>query len=73
MQWVDVATHTNHRALMPDVFHWLGVKTITNLISMSNVKYDALIASGITVINRYELSSDLMPADSQGELKVRRH
>jgi GTP cyclohydrolase II len=65
---------------MPDVFHWLGVSRvrtcqqcesidrlqIDNLISMSNMKYDALINSGITVVNRYELSSDLMPADSQG-------
>lgn len=38
-----------HQALMPDVLHFLGVTHITNLISMSNLKYDAIISSGITV------------------------
>ena len=38
-----------HQALMPDVLHFLGIKHITNLISMSNMKYDAIIESGITV------------------------
>ena len=63
-----------HQALMPDVFHWLGIKHITNLISMSNLKYDALIASGITVKNRYEIPDELIPADSRVEIdaKVRR-
>jgi GTP cyclohydrolase II len=41
---------------MPDVLHWLGVKHIDNLISMSDMKYDAIVQSGISVTRRYEVS-----------------
>lgn len=27
---------------MPDVLHWLGIKKIDNMISMSNLKHDAV-------------------------------
>ncbi|KAK1923303.1 putative cyclohydrolase [Papiliotrema laurentii] len=60
-----------HQALMPDVLHFLGVKHITNLISMSNLKYDAIIASGITVQNRYEIPEELIPADSRVEIDAK--
>ena len=30
--------------LMPDVLHWLGIKKIHRLVSMSNMKYDAIVA-----------------------------
>ena len=32
--------------LMPDVLHWLGVRTIHRLVSMSNMKYDAIVRRG---------------------------
>ena len=32
--------------LMPDVLHWLGVKKIDELYSMSDMKYDAIVGSG---------------------------
>ena len=32
--------------LMPDVLHWLGIRRIDRLMSMSNMKYDAIIGSG---------------------------
>ena len=35
--------------LMPDVLHWLGVRKIHRLVSMSNLKYDAITGSGIEV------------------------
>ncbi|RXK37020.1 cyclohydrolase [Tremella mesenterica] len=41
-----------HQDLMPDVLHFLGIKRIDNLISMSNLKYDAIVGSGIEVVNR---------------------
>src|SRR5207245_5305937 len=34
--------------LMPDVLHWLGVRTIHRLVSMSNMKHDAHVAAGAT-------------------------
>ena len=29
--------------LMPDVIHWLGIRRIDRFVSMSNMKYDALV------------------------------
>lgn len=60
-----------HQALMPDVLHFLGIKHITNLISMSNMKYDAIIESGITVKNRYEIPEELIPADGRVEIDAK--
>lgn len=37
------------QALMPDVLHWLGIKKIDNMISMSDLKHDAIIESGIPI------------------------
>ncbi|KAK8850746.1 hypothetical protein IAR55_004666 [Kwoniella newhampshirensis] len=60
-----------HQALMPDVLHFLGIKHITNLISMSNMKYDAIVGSGITVQNRYEIPEELIPADGRVEIDAK--
>lgn len=37
------------QALMPDVLHWLGVTKIDRFMSMSNMKYDAIVDAGIKV------------------------
>ena len=42
-------TDTRFQALMPDPLVWLGVTKIHKLVSMSNVKYDAITAAGIEV------------------------
>ncbi|MFX5510389.1 hypothetical protein ABTD49_21375, partial [Acinetobacter baumannii] len=46
---------------MPDVLHFLGVKKIHNLHSMSNMKYDAIVKSGIEVVNRISIPDELIP------------
>ena len=38
--------------LMPDVLHWLGITRIDRFVSMSNMKYDALVAGGIEIGER---------------------
>ena len=35
--------------LMPDALHWLGITKIDRLISMSDMKYNAITGSGIEV------------------------
>ncbi|KIR25060.1 cyclohydrolase [Cryptococcus deuterogattii LA55] len=60
-----------HQALMPDVLHFLGIKHIHNLISMSNMKYDAIVGSGITVGKRYEIPDELIPADGRVEIDAK--
>jgi GTP cyclohydrolase II len=57
--------------LMPDVLCWLGVTRINRLVSMSNLKYDALTAAGITVGERVPLPAELVPPDAQVEMAAK--
>ncbi|POY75469.1 hypothetical protein BMF94_1371 [Rhodotorula taiwanensis] len=60
-----------HQELMPDILHWLGVKKIDNMISMSDMKYNAIVGSGITINRRYEIPEDLIPPDSRVEIDAK--
>jgi len=57
--------------LMPDVLHWLGVRRIHRLVSMSNLKYDAIVAAGIDVGARIPIPDDLVPADARVEIDAK--
>ena len=57
--------------LMPDVLHWLGVRRIHRLVSMSNMKYDAIVGSGIEVGERVAIPPDLVPADARVEIAAK--
>lgn len=57
--------------LMPDVLHWLGITRIHRLVSMSNMKYDAITGSGITVGERVNIPDDLIPADARVEIDAK--
>ena len=57
--------------LMPDVLHWLGVRKIHRLVSMSNDKYDAITGSGIEVGERVKIPDDLVPADAKVEIEAK--
>jgi len=58
--------------LMPDVLHWLGIQRIHRLVSMSNLKYDAIIGSGIEVGERVKLPDELIPADARVEMDAKK-
>lgn len=58
--------------LMPDALHWLGVKKIDNLVSMSNMKYDAITNSGIEVVNRVSIPDDMIPQDAMVEIQAKK-
>lgn len=58
--------------LMPDVLHYFGVKKIHNLLSMSDMKYNAIVKSGIEVVNRVSIPDDLIPADAQVEMEAKK-
>lgn len=58
--------------LMPDHLHFFGIKKIHNLHSMSNMKYDAIAASGIEVVNRISIPDGLIPADAQVEMEAKK-
>jgi GTP cyclohydrolase II len=57
--------------LMPDVLHWLGVRTIHRLVSMSNMKYEAIVAAGITVGERVPIPDALVPPDARVEMDAK--
>ena len=58
--------------LMPDAIHWLGITRIDRLVSMSNLKYDALIAAGIEIGERVPLPPDLVPQDAMVEIEAKK-
>jgi len=58
--------------LMPDVMHWLGIARIDRFVSMSNLKYDAIVQSGIEVGDRITIPEDLIPADAQVEMNAKK-
>lgn len=57
--------------LMPDVLHWLGIRKIHRLVSMSNDKYDAITGSGIEVGERVKIPDALVPADAKVEIEAK--
>ena len=58
--------------LMPDALHWFGVKKIDNLVSMSDMKYNAIVNSGIEVKRRVSIPADLVPQDAQVEMEAKK-
>jgi GTP cyclohydrolase II len=58
--------------LMPDVLHWLGVRRIDRLMSMSNMKYDAIVGAGIEVGERVPIPDTLVPPDASVEIEAKR-
>ncbi|KAG6844653.1 Uracil-regulated protein 1 [Tephrocybe sp. NHM501043] len=59
------------QALMPDVLHWLGVKKVDHMVSMSDMKYDAIVKSGIPILRRYDIPDHLIPPDSRVEIDAK--
>ena len=57
---------------MPDVLHFFGIKKIHNLHSMSNMKYNAIVGSGIEVVNRISIPDELIPKDAQVEMEAKK-
>lgn len=59
------------QALMPDILHWLGIKKIDRMLSMSNMKHDAIVGQGIPIHERVELPESWMPEDSRVEIDAK--
>jgi GTP cyclohydrolase II len=57
--------------LMPDVLNWLGIRKIHRLVSMSNMKYDAITRAGIEVVERVNIPEHMIPADAQVEMDAK--
>jgi GTP cyclohydrolase II len=57
--------------LMPDALHWLGIRKIDRFVSMSNMKYDAIVRSGIEIIERVAIPDELIPDDARVEMDAK--
>ncbi len=58
--------------LMPDVLHWLGITRIDRMVSMSNMKFDAITQSGIEIVERIAIPEDLIPLDARVEIEAKK-
>ncbi|KAG2179008.1 hypothetical protein INT43_001857, partial [Umbelopsis isabellina] len=54
------------QALMPDVLHWLGIQKIDRMM-----KHDAIVDSGIPILERVPIPDELIPADSRVEIDAK--
>jgi len=70
-QNVAGVTDSRFQAIMPDPLHWLGVTKIHKLVSMSNMKYDAIVGSGIEVVERVPIPPELVPKDAAVEITAK--
>ena len=61
------------QALMPDILHWLGITKIDRMLSMSNMKYDAIVEQGIPILERVPIPDELIPEDSRVEIDAKIH
>jgi GTP cyclohydrolase II len=50
----------------------LGITRIDRLVSMSNMKYNAITHSGIEVVQRIAIPPELIPADAQVEIEAKK-
>lgn len=57
--------------LMPDILHWLGIKKIHRFISMSDMKHDALVRSGIQIKERVSIPMSRIPKDAHVEMDAK--
>lgn len=57
--------------LMPDVLHWLGITRIDSFVSMSDMKYNAIVDSGIKIMQRVAIPDELIPADAMVEIAAK--
>src|SRR5712671_4212774 len=58
--------------LMPDVFHWLGIRRIDRWVSMSNLKRDALTGQGIEILEQVAIPDRLVPLDAAVEIEAKK-
>jgi len=57
--------------LMPDVLHWLGMRKIDRLVSMSDIKYNAITNAGIRIVQRVALPDERIPPDAHVEMAAK--
>src|SRR5881396_732056 len=58
--------------LMPDVLHWLGITQIDAFVSMSDMKYKAIVDSGIQIARRIPLPDERIRPEAYVEMNAKK-
>lgn len=61
------------QALMPDILHWLGITKIDRMLSMSDMKHDAIVNQGIPIHERVPIPDEMIPEDGRVEIDAKIH
>ncbi len=56
---------------MPDILHFFGIQKIDRMMSMSNMKYDAIVQAGIPILERIPIPESMLPPDSKVEIDAK--
>lgn len=59
------------QALMPDILHWLGITKIDRMLSMSNMKYDAIVDQGIPIHERVPIPDEVCAPCNESSPRTR--
>lgn len=59
------------QALMPDILHWLGIRHSDHFVSMSNMKYEAIVGAGIEIRERVSIPPSMLPDESHVEIEAK--
>jgi GTP cyclohydrolase II len=61
------------QVLMPDILHWLGITKIDRMLSMSDMKHDAIVDQGIPILERVPIPDEMIPEDGRVEIDAKIH
>lgn len=61
------------QVLMPDILHWLGITKIDRMLSMSDMKHDAIVNQGIPIHERVPIPDEMIPEDGRVEIDAKIH
>ena len=61
------------QVLMPDILHWLGITKIDRMLSMSDMKHDAIVQQGIPIHERVPIPDEMIPEDGRVEIDAKIH
>jgi len=51
----------------------LGISKIDRMLSMSNMKHDAIVEQGIPILERVPIPDEMIPEDSRVEIDAKIH
>ncbi|KAI9662006.1 MAG: putative GTP cyclohydrolase [Alyxoria varia] len=70
---VNIGKSSADQYTVQQILHWLGIKKIDRMLSMSNMKHDAIVDQGIPIHERVPIPDEMIPEDSRVEIDAKIH